>query len=114
MTDRRLPETLSPQPARQGQLGRRITLILGVALILTAIGFAIVWSRYSGPLGAADANMGQQAVDSAAFDDDEGRIPAADAPTTSTGEPMSPPTGEAPNRNAPTVSAEPSGSSNRP
>ena len=39
---------------------------------------------------------------SAAFQGDAATPPAADAPTTATGQPTRPPTGEAPNVNAPT------------
>lgn len=93
-----------PQAARQGRLGRPVVWVLGVALVLTAIGFALVYSRFAAPLAATDANAGHQAVDAAAFTG-ENSIPAADAPTNARGEPTAPPTGEAPNRNAPTVSA---------
>lgn len=98
------PAPLKAQSARQGKLGRPIVWVLGIALLLTAIGFVVVWTRYSAPLAATNANDGNQAVDAAAFRDEDA-IPAADAPTDARGNPTSPPTGEAPNRNAPTVSA---------
>lgn len=93
-----------PQATRQGRLGRPVVWVLAIALALTAIGFVIVYARFAPPLAATDANAGHQSVDAAAFSD-ERPVPAADAPTTARGEPTAPPTGEAPNRNAPTVSS---------
>jgi hypothetical protein len=98
------------QYVRQGRGGVRITLVLAAALILTAIGFGIVWMIWAGPFAAGRANAGLQDVDAAAFQNRETSIPKADAPTTSTGEPTRPATGEAPNVNAPVVAAQPSGS----
>jgi cytoskeletal protein RodZ len=98
------------QFVKQGRGGRRITLVLIVAFVLTALGFLIVQLVYAPDFAAGDANAGQQAVDAAAFQGAGGdSVPAADAPTTSTGEPTNPATGEAPNVNAPTVQAAPSG-----
>lgn len=94
------------QYVKQGRGGTRIVTVLAVALVLTAIGFVIVWLFWAGPFALGRANTGQQGVDAAAFQD--GKIPAppkADAPMTSTGEPTRPPTGDTANVNAPTVSA---------
>ena len=98
------------QLVKQGRGGRRIVLVLIVAFVLTALGFLIVQLAFAPRFEAGDPNAGRQRVDSAAFQDGSSTPPAADAPTTSTGEPTSPPTGEAPNVNAPTVQAERSGS----
>ena len=98
------------QFVKQGRGGRRISMVLVGGLVLTAIGFVILYLVFAPAFSAGDANSGQQAVDAAAFQGEGGdSVPAADAPTTSTGDPTSPPTGEAPNVNAPTVQAAPSG-----
>ena len=98
------------QFVKQGRGGRRIVLVLIVAFALTALGFVIVQLVFAPRFEAGDANAGQQAVDAAAFQGEGGdSVPAADAPTTSTGEPTRPTTGEAANVNAPTVQAAPSG-----
>lgn len=91
---------------RQGRGGVRVATVLAVAFVLTAIGFAIVWLFWAGPFAAGRANTGQQAVDAAAFQNGDRSPPKADAPTTSTGAPTRPATGDAANVNAPTVSAE--------
>lgn len=96
------------QLIKQGRGGRRITLVMVVGIVLTLIGFLVLYLVFSPGFSAGDANTGQQAVDAAAFQDGAVTPPAADAPTTTTGEPTSPPTGEAPNVNAPTVQAAPS------
>lgn len=95
------------QFTRQGKGGRRISVVLGLGLALTALGFIIMYLVFGGALSSTNANDGDQAVDAAAFSDRQD-VPAADAPTTATGEPTSPPTGDAPNVNAPTVQASPS------
>lgn len=94
------------QFVKQGRGGRRITLVMGVGIALTVVGFVILYLIFSPGFSATNAESGKQAVDAAAFQDSG--VPAADAPTTATGEPTSPPTGEAPNVNAPTVQAAPS------
>lgn len=97
------------QNTKQGKGGRRITLSMGIAIALTAIGFIVVFLLFSGSFNRAgddDADNGAQQAQ--AFSEGDG-VPAADAPTTATGEPTSPPTGEAPNVNAPTVQVAPSG-----
>jgi len=67
-----------------------------------------MWFVSRGGFAATNANDGDQPVDAAAFQTGTAGAPAADAPTTPTGEPTNPPTVETPNVNAPTVSAEPS------
>lgn len=94
------------QYVRAGRGGKRIATVLAISVTLVAIGFAIVWAFWAGPLAGGRPNTGSQDVDAAAFQGEGGdRVPAADAPTTATGEPTSPPTGEAPNVSAPTTSA---------
>ncbi len=95
------------QYTKQGRGGRRISVVMVVAFALTALGFLAVFLAYNGAFSAGNANDGDQTVDAAAFSNRQD-VPAADAPTTSTGEPTAPATGEAPNVNAPTVSAQPS------
>ena len=96
------------QYVRQGRGGKRIMMVLLGGLALLVIAFAVIWLASAGRLSQLNANDGDQATDAAAFQGQaEQRIPSADAPTTATGEPTAPPTGEAPNVNAPTVSAQP-------
>ncbi len=97
------------QFVKQGRGGRRITLVMVGGIALTLIGFVVLYLVFAPGFSGEDANTGQQSVDAAAFQDGAVTPPAADAPTTATGEPTSPPTGEAPNVNAPTVQAAPSG-----
>ncbi len=91
------------QYVRQGRGGSRILMVLLGGLVLVGIAFALIYAVSAGGFARTNANDGDQAVDSAAFAGDGARPPQADAPTTSTGEPTNPPTGEAPNVNAPTV-----------
>ncbi len=96
------------QYVRQGRGGKRILMVLLVGIALVAVAFAVIWLSSAGGLSQTNANDGDQPVDAAAFQGEGGRdIPTADAPTTATGEPTAPPTGEAPNVNAPTVSGDP-------
>ncbi|CAN5305931.1 hypothetical protein BH10PSE1_BH10PSE1_13470 [soil metagenome] len=94
--------------AKQARKGSRTLVILIAALGLTALGFAAVWVAWKNPFNAANANDGKQTVDAAAFQNGDRSIPQADAPTTATGEPTRPPTGETPNVNAPVASTPPS------
>jgi len=89
------------QYARGGRGGKRILLVLIAAIALVAICFALIYAFSAGPLAETNANDGNQAVDVRAFDGDAATPPQADAPTTATGEPTNPPTGEASNVNAP-------------
>jgi len=89
------------QYVRQGRGGVRILTVL----LLSAGGAAILllgmWLLSQGGFSKTNANDGDQAVDAQAFQAQPDRIPAADAPTTATGQPTTVPTGEAPNVNAP-------------
>ncbi|HZV84443.1 MAG TPA: hypothetical protein VFF48_05595 [Brevundimonas sp.] len=97
------------QYVRGGRGGKRIVLVLVGGLTLVALCFALIYAFTAGPLASTNANDGDQVVDAQAFDrDSTSTAPAADAPTTPEGEPTNPPTGDAPNVNAPTVSAQPS------
>ena len=96
------------QYVRGGRGGVRILTLLLVSLAAVAILLLGMWFVSQGGFATTNANDGDQAVDAAAFQTDPVEIPAADAPTTATGEPTAPPTGAAPNVNAPTVGPEPS------
>lgn len=95
------------QYVRAGRGGARILIVLLVAIALVAIAFAVIYLSSANRLADTNANDGDQAVDAAAFQGDFATPPAADAPTTATGEPTNPATGDAPNVNAPTVQAQP-------
>lgn len=95
------------QYVRGGRGGVRILTLLLVSLAAVAILLLGMWFVSQGGFAKTNANDGDQAVDAAAFQADPVEIPAADAPTTSTGQPTYPPTGETSNVNAPTVGAEP-------
>ncbi|MBU1540374.1 MAG: hypothetical protein KKC29_12190 [Alphaproteobacteria bacterium] len=96
------------QYVRGGRGGNRILMVLIGGIALVAICFALIYAFSAGPLAETNPNAGNQPVDVRAFDGDAATPPAADAPTTATGEPANPPTGGASNVNAPTVSAPPS------
>jgi hypothetical protein len=94
------------QYVRQGRGGVRILTLLLVSAGAAAVLLLGMWFVSQGGFARTNANDGDQAVDAQAFQGDARReVPAADAGTTATGEPTAPPTGEAPNVNAPTVSA---------
>ena len=95
------------QYVRGGRGGVRILTLLLVSLAAVAILLLGMWFVSQGGFAKTNANDGDQAVDAAAFQADPAEIPAADAPTTSTGQPSYPPTGETPNVNVPTAGAEP-------
>jgi len=95
------------QYVRGGRGGVRILTLLLVSLAAVAILLLGMWFVSQGGFAQTNANDGDQAVDAAAFQGDRVAVPAADAPTTATGQPTNPSTGEAPNVNAPVVSAEP-------
>ena len=90
------------QYVRGARPGKRILVLLIVSAGAAAILLLGMWFVSNGGFETTNANNGDQAVDAAAFQD-AGEIPAADAPTTETGEAAPVPTGEAPNVNAPTV-----------
>lgn len=93
------------QYVRGGRGGVRVLLVLLASVALIAIAFAVIYVASHGPLASTNANDGSQAADAAAFQEKRVDVPAADAPTTATGQPTHPPTGEAPNVNAPTTTA---------
>ena len=95
------------QYVRGGRGGVRILTLLLVSLAAVAILLLGMWFVSQGGFSKTNANDGDQAVDAAAFQSDAVETPAADAPTTATGQPTYPPTAETPNVNAPTVAAEP-------
>jgi hypothetical protein len=97
------------QYVRQGRGGRRILLVLLGGIGLVSLAFAVLWLSTSPQLdNASTERSGAEAEAAAEFQGPEDRVavPAADAPTTPTGEPTSPPTAEAPNVNAPTVNTD--------
>ena len=91
------------QYARQGRSGVRILLLLVVSAAAAALLLLGMWFVSQGGFSNTNANDGDQLVDARAFDDDGLTPPAADAPTTSTGQAAPVPTGQAPNVNAPTT-----------
>ena len=93
---------VNPDYTRGGRPGGRILLILGGGLLLVIVAFALFWGIGGGFLAKTNANDGGQTVDTAAFQDDRAETPAADAPTTATGQAAPVATGDAPNVNAPT------------
>ena len=95
------------QYVRGGRGGVRILTLLLVSLAAVAILLLGMWFVSQGGFSKTNANDGDQAVDAAAFQSAPVQTPAADAPTTATGQPTYPPTAETPNVNAPTVAAEP-------
>lgn len=89
------------QYVRQGRPGVRILWLLIVSAGAAAVLLIGMWLVSNGGFQNVNPNAGGQAVDSQAFDGDGMTPPAADAPTTTTGQPTNPPTGETPNVNAP-------------
>lgn len=96
---------IEAQYVRQGRGGVRILTLLVISAGAAAILLLGMWLVSQGGFAAQNVNNGDQAVDARAFREPNPVPPAADAPTTATGQPTNPPTGEAPNVNAPTVSA---------
>jgi flagellar basal body-associated protein FliL len=88
------------QYVRGGRKGGRILTVLVVSTLAVAILLLGMWFVSQGGFATTNANTGTQAVDAQAFDGDSATPPTPDAPTTATG--------EAPNVNAPTASAQPS------
>lgn len=101
-------QVVDVRDARGAAPGRRIVWILVLSAGAAAILLLGMWALSNGGFAKQNPNAGEQAVDAAAFSNNAGSIPAADAPTTSTGEPTAPATGDAPNVNAPTTSVDPS------
>ena len=100
--------TAGAQDTRQGRPGKRILWLLIVSAGAAAVLLLGLWFVSQNGMSETNANDGGQVVDAQAFQGDSQTAPAADAPTTSTGEPTTPATGEAPHVNAPTTSAQPS------
>ena len=96
------------QYVRGGRGGVRILILLLVSLAAVAILLLGMWFVSRGGFARTNANDGDQPIDAAAFQGERVAVPAADVPTTATGEPIALPTGETPNVNAPTVGPEPS------
>lgn len=94
------------QYVRGGRGGVRILTLLIVSVAAVSILLLGMWLVSQGGFARTNANAGDQSVDAAAFQAAPDEVPAADAPTTATGEPTNPPTVEAPNVNAPTASAD--------
>ena len=93
------------QYVRGARPGRRILWILVLSAGATAILLLGMWFLSNGGFASQNANTGQQTVDAQAFSDQAGEAPAADAPTTATGEPTPPTSGQTANVNPPSVSA---------
>ena len=93
---------VSPDLVRGARPGSRILLILILSAGAAAVLLLGMWFLSNGGFASQNPNNGQQAVDAQAFDNDARLPPAADAPTTSTGEARPVATGDAPNVNAPT------------
>ncbi len=98
------------QYVRGARKGNRILIILVVSVALAAAALLGFWALNQRGLAETNTNT-DRAQDSSriavasVFDGDAETPPAADAPTTAEGQPTNPPTGEAPNVNAPTVTA---------
>lgn len=90
------------QYVRGGRGGVRVLTILVVSALAAAVLLLGMWFVSQGGFARTNANNGDQAVDAQAFSQETATPPTADAPTTATGQPTNPPTGEAPNVNAPT------------
>ena len=90
------------QYVRGARPGKRILVLLIVSAGAAAILLLGMWAVSNGGFAKTNPNAGGQAVDAAAFQN-SGEVPAADAPTSATGQAVPTPTGEAPNVNAPTV-----------
>lgn len=90
------------QYVRGARPGKRILVLLIVSAGAAAVLLLGMWFVSNGGFETTNANNGDQAVDAAAFSE-RVDVPAADAPSTATGQAVPTPTGEAPNVNAPTV-----------
>jgi len=90
------------QYVRGGRPGVRILLLLIVSAAAAAVLLLGMWFLSQGGFANTNANIGDQAVDAAAFQGDAATPPTADAPTTATGQAAPAATGETPNVNAPT------------
>lgn len=66
------------QLVKQGRGGRRMSIVMGVGIALTLVGFVVLFLIFSPGFSAEDANTGQQGVDAAAFQEEPSTSPAAD------------------------------------
>ena len=87
------------QYVRGARPGKRILVLLIVSAGAAAILLLGMWFLSNGGFESQNANVGNQAVDAAAFDNSG--PPASDAPTNSTGDPSPVPAGTTPNVNPP-------------
>ncbi|MFC7377445.1 hypothetical protein [Brevundimonas sp. GCM10030266] len=87
------------QYVRQGRSGVRILLLLVVSAGAAAVLLLGLWLVTNGSFAALEPSSDEKAVEAQAFD----APVTADAPTTSTGEPATPPAGTTPNVNATTT-----------
>ena len=94
--------TIRVQAARGAKPGGRILVLLIVSVAAVAVLLLGIWALNQGNASEADVNPTEQATDTDAFNTNAGAIPQADAPTTATGQPTNPQTGDAPNVNVPT------------
>lgn len=90
-----------PDLVRGARPGSRILLILILSAGAAAVLLLGMWFLSNGGFASQNPNNGQQAVDAQAFNE-ASAVPAADAPTTSTGQAAPVSTADAPNVNAPT------------
>jgi hypothetical protein len=93
-------QPVQAQYVRQGRRGSRIMAVLLGGLVLTALGFALVWAFWAGPFAAAPVDNGAQVEDAAAFQDE--------AAGTSINDPAS--SDRAASDGAPAIDAAPSSS----
>ncbi len=70
------------QFVKQGRGGRRMSIVMGVGIALTLVGFVVLLLIFSPGFSAMDVNTGRQSVDAAAFQEEPSAPPAADARTT--------------------------------
>lgn len=97
-------QPVEAQYVRQGRGGVRILAVLILSAGAAAILLLGMWLVSNGGFARQNIHDGDQIVDARAFQEEPPAPPAADAPTTTTGRPTAPPTGQAANVNAPTVS----------
>lgn len=93
---------VSSELVRGARPGSRILLILIVSAGAAAVLLLGMWFLSNGGFASQNANNGQQAVDTQAFDNEARIPPKADAPTGSEGQAQPAASGQAPNVNAPT------------
>ncbi|WP_269514943.1 hypothetical protein [Brevundimonas subvibrioides] len=77
------------QYTKQGRGGRRISIEMGIAIVLTVVGFAVVFLFLGGAF-RGDNTSAESSVDAAAIVSEGTTTPTPDAPTTATGQPTAP------------------------